>query len=217
MSPDNLEEELQEAMGEAEAAIENTAKIIEDRSPNRFEDAATPSERIATEKSAREMSADTMLDERKRWQLEISEARAAADLANNKFKHLTAEFENYKRNTTRETEQAIQDAIANILRDILPLGDNLSRAKRVASEDEKMLEGITMLERAFFIALKKNDINLIPALGCRFDSKVHEAIDRRIADVEPGIIVEEFEKGYTWRSRLLRPARVIVSMKGDGK
>ena len=231
MNADDLEEELEKAMAEAEAAIERTGEAIENRSPNRFKEQTkltvelTPDDETMeqAQKTVQEMiqivrdeERATWADERKRLELAVTEAKSQADFANDKLLRSMAEFENYKRRALKETDQRIQDALGRLLGDFLPLGDNLSRAKGIVSGDPSMLAGLTMLEQSFFSALAKHEIVPVPALGCSFNPEVHEAIAQKITDKDVGVIVEEFEKGYTWRDRLLRPARVVVSMgKGE--
>lgn len=203
---DDLEAELQKAMSEAEEAIDKTTEAIENRTatPSRFGSEASKPERDPAE-IVRELVAEAMADERASW-----EARLKAE--RDKLLRSMAEFENYKRRATRETDERIQAALGRLLEDFLPLGDNLSRAKTAAQGDAQILDGITIVEQAFFGALAKHEIAPVLALGCSFNPEIHDALAQQVNDQERGIIVEEFEKGYTWRGRLLRPAKVVVSM-----
>lgn len=172
---------------------------------------------------ARELAADLQLQLRsgssgdelvnERMAAERAEWRAKLAAAEEKSLRSMSEFESYKRRSQRETDHHAHDIIGRLLEDFLPLGDNLSRAKEAAKGDLQILEGLTIVEQSFYGALSKHDIAPVLALGCSFDTKIHEAIARQITDQESGLVVEELEKGYTWRGRLVRPAKVVVSMK----
>jgi len=202
---DDLETELQKAMSEAEAAIDKSTDAIENRtpSPTRFGSEASRPERDPAE-IVREMVAEAMAEERASWEAKLTAER-------DKLLRSMAEFENYKRRATRETDNRIQAALGRLLEDFLPLGDNLSRAKSAVQSDPQILEGISIVEQSFYSALAKHEIVPVLALGCSFNPKVHEAIAQLVTDQESGLVVEEFEKGYTWRGNLLRPAKVVVS------
>ena len=229
MDADDVEAELKKAMAQAEAAIDKSNEAIENRTQNTDgpwrqtnltikvshdnETAEEAQKRVDQMiQIVREEERATWADEQKRLQLSLTEAQAAADFSKDKLLRSMAEFENYKRRAVSDVEQRIHSALGRLLEDFLPIGDNLARAKSVAQANEKILEGIAMVEQSFFGALAKHDIAPVLALGCSFNPEVHEAIAQQPNAAERGMIVEEFEKGYTWRDKLLRPARVVVSM-----
>lgn len=211
---DDIEAELQKAMDEAEAAIGKSNEAIESRGPGPGPKLAAHEfgEGRSPEVIVREMVAEAMADERASWQGKVDAAQAEAQANYEKLLRSMAEFANYKRRSTSDVEQRVHSALGRLLEDFLPLGDNLSRAKSAVQGDERILEGIAMVEQSFFGALAKHDIAPVLALGCSFNPEIHEAVAQQPNDAEYGVIVEEFEKGYTWRGKLLRPARVVVSM-----
>ena len=122
-----------------------------------------------------------------------------------------SDFENYKRRTAEAEDVKIRNAIGKLLEDFLPLGDNLDRAAAAADGDPKIYEGISMVRDAFKTAITKHGIELIDAVGCQFNPEVHEAIGTEETVHGAGVILDVLEQGYTWRGRLLKPAKVIVS------
>jgi molecular chaperone GrpE len=128
---------------------------------------------------------------------------------------LTADFDNYRKRMLREREEAAQYGPAALARDLLPVLDNLERAldhARQAGGDEGLARGVELVARDLLGVLSKHGISEIQARGAAFDPREHEAVARAPdASVEPGTVIEVFEKGYRLRDRLLRPARVVVS------
>ena len=167
--------------------------------------------------------------------LEEALARLEADLrsAEDKYLRALAEFDNMRKRLAREKAEWLQYGHEPVVRDILPIVDNLERALGAASEalqegDEgiaakALLEGADLTLRQFYDALTRHGVTPIESLGKPFDPKLHEAVQRVVSDdVAADIVVIEFQKGYFIRDRLLRAARVAVSMEppefggGDG-
>ena len=126
-----------------------------------------------------------------------------------------AEMENYKKRTAREREEAARFANEILLKDLLPVVDNLERAIAHASgggNGKPLVEGVEMVLRGLLEVLAKHGVNQISAAGQIFDPTKHEAMAQVEAeDHEPNSVVEELHKGYMLRDRLLRPALVSVA------
>ena len=148
-----------------------------------------------------------------RQQLETKETEAK-----NYYERLlrqAAELENYKKRSGRERDDAIRYANESLLKDLLPVVDNLERAIAHASgggNGKPLVEGVEMVLRGLADALAKHGVIPILALGQPFDPTKHEAMTQvETDDHEPNSVVEELHKGYMLRDRLLRPALVSVA------
>lgn len=141
---------------------------------------------------------------------EILKLTAEKNEINNKYLRHVAEFENYKKRTTKEKDEIYAFANGEMLKQLLPVFDNLDRAKAV-EDPEKLSEGIVMILRLFDEALAKLDIKEIESLGREFDPNLHEAIFHEDIDGEPeNIITEVFQKGYMIGDKVIRHAMVKV-------
>lgn len=132
-----------------------------------------------------------------------------------------AEAENFKKRNARERDDAIRFANEMLLKDLLPVIDNLERAIAHAASSENgnpLVEGVEMVLKAFLDVLSKFGVSQIGAVGHPFDPSKHEAIAQVVSDVhEPNIVVEELHKGYMLRDRLLRAALVSVAKTPETK
>jgi molecular chaperone GrpE len=133
---------------------------------------------------------------------------------------LAAEFENFKKRIERERESLIKYAGENILRELLATIDNLDRALEQGSADsddarqqlDSLLEGVELTQKGLLATLEKFDVVAIESVGKEFDPNEHEAMTMEASDTVPAKhVLQEFAKGYYFRDRLLRPAKVVVS------
>jgi molecular chaperone GrpE len=132
-----------------------------------------------------------------------------------RFLRQVAEFENLKRRSAREREDLSRFANENIIKDLLPIVDNLERAVAHASgggNGKPIVEGVEMVLKGLLDILAKHGVTQISAIGQPFDPSKHEAIAQIVSDThEPNAVVEELHKGYSLHDRLLRPALVSVA------
>lgn len=135
--------------------------------------------------------------------------------ANDKFMRLAAEYDNYRRRTTREKEMMYGDGKADAVDKILPVLDNLDRAMAAEPETEeaKMYhEGVKMTIRQFKEVMTKIGVVEIEAVGKEFDPNLHNAVMHVEDDtVGENIVVEEFQKGYMLGDRVIRHSMVKVA------
>jgi molecular chaperone GrpE len=124
-----------------------------------------------------------------------------------------AEFENYRKRSERDGQQAHGAATAAILARLLPVLDNLERALRSSEgSTDPLRRGVSLVHQQFLVALTQMGLVAIEALGARFDPCLHEAVEMQDAEgFEKGVILEEIQKGYLLHDRLLRPALVKVA------
>ena len=130
-----------------------------------------------------------------------------------KYYRLAAEFDNFKKRTNKEFENILKYAGEKVLKEIVPIFDDLSRALENESEKEKNENsGLTMIFKKFEKSLKDLEVEPIKSLGEAFDPDFHHALMVREEEgVEPDRVVEEFEKGYKYKDRVLKHAKVVVS------
>lgn len=132
----------------------------------------------------------------------------------NRYLRCLADFDNYKKRTAAEREQFAQFANEAIVSDLLPIVDGLKRALDAAAAAkmaEEMLKGIALVKKQFEDTLGKHGLKEIEAVGQTYDPNLHEAILQKEDSGPAGIVIEEMQKGYTFRGRVIRPAMVIVS------
>ncbi len=146
--------------------------------------------------------------------VKIQELEKKAAENYDKYVRTVAEFDNYKKRAIREKADAIKYGNETLLRDILPLLDNMDRALEHAcnSDDfDAFKKGLKMLQDQFICCLQKHGVEQIEAVGKDFDPNVHEAmLQVESEDHEHSKVVGEFERGYLLNGRLLRPAKVSV-------
>jgi molecular chaperone GrpE len=126
---------------------------------------------------------------------------------------LAADFENYKKRAAREREEYVALANERLLKELLPILDDLERALNAAEQHQEaqLEEGVALTHRALASLLARNGVQEIDAAG-KFDPHVHEALLQQPAeDKESGDVVDVIQKGYTLGGRVVRPARVIVA------
>jgi molecular chaperone GrpE len=122
-----------------------------------------------------------------------------------------AELENFRKRAARESAQAGERAKANLVRELLPVLDNLERALASAGEGEQHLaDGVRMVHGQLVAALEREGIQSFDPAGDAFDPECHEALSTR-EDGEAGRVLDVVEKGYRLNGIVLRPARVVVS------
>jgi len=157
--------------------------------------------------------------ERLRQQLESKELEAKENY--DRFLRQAAELENFKKRMAREREDAIRYANESLIRDLLPVLDNLERAvehARGGGNGKPLLEGVEMVFKGLLDVLGKHGVKQISAKGEIFDPEKHEAITQIESDKhEPNTVVEEHHKGYYLLDRLLRPSLVSVAKTPEPK
>jgi molecular chaperone GrpE len=125
-----------------------------------------------------------------------------------------AEFENARRRTERERFEFIQFAAMDLVREILPVLDDFERALKVETADTHYAKGVELIYQRLYETLKKMGLEPIETAGCQFDPNLHQAVERVETDeAEDQAILGEFQRGYNFKGRLLRPAMVRVAVK----
>jgi len=126
-----------------------------------------------------------------------------------------AEFMNYQKRMVKESESTAQFAVQNLILDFLPELDNFDRALKLAdnSKDfDKFVEGIRLIEEQLFKVLGKYGVEPIETVGKAFDPNLHEAVmEEENNEIPHHTIIDEFQKGFLLKERVIRPSKVKVS------
>jgi molecular chaperone GrpE len=150
---------------------------------------------------------------------QVAEAEARAEAQLDQLRRLAADFDNYKKRQARDREQLTAQANERLVRDLLPVLDDLERAVEAfeAHDAEKVREGVALVHRALRTILEREGISEIDPDGERFDPHEHEALTTQAVDgVEEGTVLQVIQRGFKLGDRVVRPARVIVASSPDG-
>jgi molecular chaperone GrpE len=171
-----------------------------------------PQDHAPESQPVRDPKARSAFEER----LAAAEAEAQAHL--NDLKRLAAEFENYRKRVAREQESLSTRAAERVVKELLPIVDDLERALTAAEQHEeaKLEEGVRLVHRQLAGVLEREGLTEIATEG-KFDPHVHEALLSQPSDQDEGTVIEVLQKGYSLGDRVLRPARVVIAAaKEDG-
>jgi molecular chaperone GrpE len=145
----------------------------------------------------------------------LAEAKADALRFKDQWMRSAADFDNFRKRTRRELEDTRKAGREELLKDLLPVFDNLERAMTSAeraTEVKPVAEGLKMVLRQFADTLGRSGIARVPTVGSQFDPGVHEAIQQVETDEHPpGTVVAEVQPGYLQGERLVRAAMVVVA------
>jgi molecular chaperone GrpE len=124
-----------------------------------------------------------------------------------------AEFDNYRKRTEKERSEFLQYAGMDLVREMLPILDDFDRARKVEAGNPEYAKGVEMIYNRMFETLKKVGLEPIEAEGRPFDPHLHQAVERvETKDAEDGAILGEFQRGYLFKGKLLRPSMVKVAV-----
>lgn len=132
-----------------------------------------------------------------------------------KYLRLMAEFDNYKRRTSKEYERLVESANEHLMRDIIEVRENFERALSMTEENHdfiKFLEGMTLIFNKLDENLKKNGLTVFTEVGDEFDPAIHNAMMKiPNSEIPEDHIIEIYEKGYKLKNHVIKHAKVIVS------
>ena len=170
----------------------------------------------SAEDTQADFSADTGELEQARQDLsaKAEEAKALQD----KYLRLAAEFENFKRLAQRQKQEYSQFANERLLKELLPVVDNLERALKCVKNGhptDGLVQGVELTLKQFTETLEKFGVRPIVSLGASFDPTLHQAVARQESKAAENTIIEEYQKGYQLHDRILRAAMVVVAAGPD--
>jgi len=143
----------------------------------------------------------------------VEQETEQAQEADDRLLRLAADFENYKKRAARERAEYVALANERLLKELLPILDDLERALNAAEEHEEaqLEEGVRLVHRSLASLLERQGVKEISTEG-KFDPHVHEALLAQPSEeAAPGDVLDVIQKGYTLGDRVVRPARVIVA------
>jgi molecular chaperone GrpE len=143
---------------------------------------------------------------------EVVALRAERDDYLDRLQRLKAEFDNYRKRAVRDQESFAARANEALVKELLPILDDLERALDAAElhEEAKLEDGVRLIHQAFSQTLRKHGLEEIETSG-KFDPHVHESLLSQPSDSEEGSVIEVVQKGYRLGDRVLRPARVVIA------
>jgi len=182
-----------------------------DQSP--FDDAAPEGENAEALPTSNDGNDDSLQDDSLEAKLESAENKAQENY--DRLLRLSAEFDNYKKRTSREMRDMVKFANEKFIVELLGVVDNLERAIASVPEadaDDPLLQGVQLTLSEVLKLLDRQNIHVVESLGKPFDPNFHQAMMQQEADDHPPhTVIGEMQKGYTMHDRLIRPAMVVVS------
>ena len=142
----------------------------------------------------------------------IDQKQHELDELNDRYKRVLAEFENYKKRSSKERETLYNSILGDVVGVFLPVVDNLENALKAETKDSEYKKGIELVLKQFKDILKSKGVEEISGVGETFDPSQHEAVSS-IQDPEKGVqeIVQEYRKGYKIGSKVIRHSMVVVA------
>jgi molecular chaperone GrpE len=156
-------------------------------------------------------SLDAVAAERELWGVEKAELQ-------DRLLRAASEFQNFRRRTEQQRVETYDLATAEAIRVLIPVLDDFERALKVEAADREYVAGIELIHNRFFEALKKLGLEPMDSKGQPFDPQIHHAVDMvETGDAPDHTILEEYQRGYNYKGRLLRPAMVKVAVRPAAK
>ena len=170
----------------------------------------------AAEKDSKKDKKTTAADPMKELEEKFIKSEEEAKQSYDRYLRVSAEFENYKKRSAREMDDFRKFANQSLVKELLPIVDNLELAIKSADEnknvDNSLLDGVDLTLKEIMKIFENYHVKAIEALGKTFDPRFHEAVMREETDKHPeNSITNELQKGYLIHDRLLRPSMVVVA------
>jgi len=151
----------------------------------------------------------------------LADARAEAARMKDQWVRTAADFDNYRKRARRDVDDARKAGREDLLKELLPVFDNLERAivsAQRATEVKPVADGLAMVVKQFVDVVGRAGITKVPTVGAAFDPSIHEAIQQvETDDHPPGTVVSEIQAGYMQGERLVRAAMVVVAKPRTGE
>ena len=142
----------------------------------------------------------------------LSALEAERDEAIDRWKRAAADFDNFRKRAARERDEYVTLANERLVKELLPILDDLERALAAVGEHEEATveEGVRLVHRSLASLLQRNGVEEISTDG-QFDPHVHEALLSQPSEAEEGSVIDVVQKGYKLGDRVVRPARVVIA------
>ena len=182
----------------------------------------TDTNETSGQESQKNVAADNIPEEheetshkKRNYKKEFEELEKEYQALKDQLLRLAAEFDNYRKRVERDMNGLVRSANAELVTSLLPIMDDLDRFIAAANADQEappLLEGIKLIQRNFLKILQDQGLKYIESIGQPFDPEKHDALlQMPVEDKEPNLVVEEHVKGYEFKDRVIRHAKVIVS------
>jgi molecular chaperone GrpE len=175
---------------------------------NNIENEDFETEEEVTAENNEEKEAESQPDELVQTKKELEEMK-------NRYYRALADYQNLQRRSAKEVLEARNRGVEDFVKKLLPIIDTLEKAvEQIADSnvDKKVMDGLEMFSIQFTDVLEKEGLKPIPAKGSKFDPNYHEAMCKRtVEEEEDEIILTEYERGYTFKDRVLRTAKVEIN------
>ena len=160
----------------------------------------------------KELNEEIKQDEMQTGNTEMEQIQADFDDLTDRYKRVLAEFENFKKRSSKERELLYNSILSDIVESLLPVVDNLENAAKVETEDENYKKGVEMVLKQFKDLLQAKGVEEIKTVGETFDPGLHEAVssirDENLGEKE---IAQEYRKGYKIGDKVIRHSMVVVA------
>jgi molecular chaperone GrpE len=200
-----VSEENKKATGSAEEINEQTEKVEASESAS-----SDNNEQVeVNESEASELSREEEL------LAQIAQLQAEKEELQNKYLRSQADLQNFRTRVNKEKEQLLKYSSQRVIEALLPVVDNFERAMAASKDTQDasaLAEGIGMVFRQLQQVLEQEGVTALPGVGEPFDPNMHQAVmQEENNEYESGVIIEEFQKGYKLKDRVIRPSMVKVS------
>ncbi len=167
------------------------------------------------EKKKEEVLEEVLEEETPETEEQKEESPSELEILNDKYLRLNAEYINFKRRTEKEKIDIYKYANEKLIVDLLTFMDNIERAVesiKISEDKSSLLDGVSMIKKNFDDFLQKQGVEIIDSKGKEFDPNMHHAVlSEEVEGTEEGIVLEELQKGYMLKEKVIRPAMVKVS------
>ena len=195
---------LKETAADMEETSSQTTEANEDLTAKASSDETTENKDSSSEEIIEEDSTD-----------EVTKLQDELEAEQNKYLRLLADYDNFKRRTQKDKEISSKFRAQSLLTDLLPVLDNFERALAVEAKGDEavsIMKGLEMVQKSLLEAVKREGLEEIKAVGEPFDPNFHQAVmQEKDEQAEPGSVLQELQKGYTLKGRVLRPSMVKVN------
>ena len=170
-----------------------------------MENKEIPEDEVSSVRAADQSEIDAIREER-------DSLKAERDDLKDLLLRRQAEFDNFRKRAEREKSDFAQYAGMEIVKELLPILDDFDRALKIETADTEYAKGVGMIHKRLFESLKKQGLEPLDTEGAKFNHELHHAVaNGESGDVEDGAILEEYQRGYNFKGKLLRAAMVKVA------
>jgi molecular chaperone GrpE len=212
--------DLKKAMADAMRAVEEReAEAHSGRDADEeTSDEASPDQASSDRpKGAGEAITESLLKAKNELQEALKQTQTEAQSMRDKWLRAAADLDNYRKRAQKEREDVQKFGNERLLRDFLPVLDDLDRvvasaAAKTDRESAAVIDGVRLVLKKFTDQLERHGVTSFDAAGKPFDPNLHEAVQQVVSDLPMGSVVDQLQRGFTISGRLLRPALVTVSL-----